>query len=47
VTGETRANGSLLLTKGIVRPADPIQVPPPEAAQREPAGAEPETASSA
>ena len=33
VTGEMRVNGSLLLTKGIVRPADPIQVPPPEAAQ--------------
>ena len=29
VTGETRVNGSLLLTKGIVRQADPIQ-PPPE-----------------
>ena len=52
VTGETRVNGSLLLTKGIVRPADPIQVPPPEdaqgeAAQGESAGAEPETASPA
>ena len=33
VTGETRVNGSLLLTKGIVRPADPIQVPPPEDAK--------------
>lgn len=52
VTGEMRVNGSLLLTKGIVRPVDPIQVPPPEAAQGEPAqgelaGAEPETASPA
>ena len=28
VTGETRVNGSLLLTKGIVRQADPIQAPP-------------------
>jgi L-fucose mutarotase len=27
VTGETRVNGSLLLTKGIVRQADPIQAP--------------------
>ncbi|GEO40722.1 hypothetical protein SAE02_48700 [Skermanella aerolata] len=32
VTGETRVNGSLLLTKGVVRPAEPIQ-PPPEAVQ--------------
>jgi L-fucose mutarotase len=52
VTGEMRVNGSLLLTKGIVRPADPIQAPPPEAAQGEAAqgesaGAEPETASPA
>ena len=41
VTGETRVNGSLLLTKGIVRPADPIQVPPPEAAQGSPPGPNP------
>jgi L-fucose mutarotase len=32
VTGETRVNGSLLLTKGIVRLPDPIQPVPLQAA---------------
>jgi L-fucose mutarotase len=32
VTGETRVNGSLLLTKGIVRQPDPIQTVPIQAA---------------
>ena len=45
VTGETRVNGSLLLTKGIVRQADPIQAPPAECHEscpgQEPAESEP------
>ena len=36
VTGETRVNGSLLLTKGIVRQADPIQTPPANMSRQEP-----------
>jgi L-fucose mutarotase len=44
VTGETRVNGSLLLTKGIVRQADPIQAPRADATNYvrvEPAESEP------
>ena len=44
MTGETRVNGSLLLTKGIVRQADPIQAPPVNPAnhvQEEPTKSEP------
>ena len=44
VTGETRVNGSLLLTKGIVRQADPIQAPradPTNYVRVEPAESEP------
>lgn len=40
VTGETRVNGSLLLTKGVVRPPEPVQ-PPPEAIQAGKAEPEP------
>jgi L-fucose mutarotase len=41
VTGETRVNGSLLLTKGIVRQADPIQPPPENHVRQEPIETEP------
>jgi L-fucose mutarotase len=44
VTGETRVNGSLLLTKGIVRQADPIKAPradPTNYVRVEPAESEP------